>query len=133
MCQAVEKTTAMGINHPDLMPRNSLPCGGAYSILIWLLVMLRLNVGQIHFHSSLYKRRHDSDPSGNSRCNYSTDDSPLVVVGGLQRECEISYISGTCSYLGVSRTPQIPGLSGIWRNPGGVGLIVGNYGNDCVL
>lgn len=28
----------------------------------------------------LYKRRHDSDPSGNSRCNYSTDDSPLVVV-----------------------------------------------------
>lgn len=83
----------------------------------------------------LYKRRHDSDPSGNSRCNYSTDDSPLVVVvvGGLQRECEISYISGTCSYLGVSRTPLIPGLSGIWRNPGGVGLIVGNYGNDCVL
>lgn len=53
--------------------------------------------------------------------------------GGLQRECEISYISGTCSYLGVSRTTQIPGLSGIWRNPGGVGLIVGNYGNDCVL
>lgn len=56
-----------------------------------------------------------------------------ALWGGLQRECEISYISGTCSYLGVSRTPQIPGLSGIWRNPGGVGLIVGNYGNDCVL
>lgn len=53
--------------------------------------------------------------------------------GGYKKECEISYISGTCSYLGVSCTYQSPSLSGIWRNPGGVGLIVGNYGNDCVL
>lgn len=56
----------------------------------------------------LYKRRHDSNPSGNS-------------------------LLGTCSYLGVSGTRQSPGLSGIWRNPGGVGLIVGNYGNDCAM
>lgn len=93
------------------------------------------------FHSLLQKSLHDSDPERNIQplqllCRWQPLDFLVVVVVGVQRESEITYISGTCSYLGVFSAQQSPSLSArIWsgRNPGGIDLSVGNYGNDCVL
>lgn len=66
-----------------------------------------LNVGQILFHSCLQKSLTIAIRKGMSNHgNYWRNNSPPSFW--IHRESEISYISGTCSYLGVSGTHQSP-------------------------
>lgn len=55
------------------------------------------------------------------------------VGGGYKGNVKSVLLAAPVLTWGSPALSGALGLSAIWRNPGGVGLIVGNYGNDCVL